>query len=138
VPQREVLEHEGALGPDTTEEAGEDEGDHAGHHRSGRRPFNVDEADGISRRHTRQGARTHRVYDRAQTPYQRLGAAGALSAESRRELETLYQSLNPLQLHRALERELDRLWTLAASDPRRPGGNTEIATPLPTSPPGGS
>jgi len=26
---------------------------------------------------TRQGARVHRVYDRAQTPYQRLGAAGA-------------------------------------------------------------
>jgi Integrase core domain len=87
---------------------------------------------------TRQGARTHRVYDRAQTPYQRLGATGTLSAETRRELEALYQSLNPLQLRRALERELDRLWTLAAPDPRRPGGNTQIATPLPTSPPGGS
>ena len=36
VPQRKVLEHEGALGPDTTEEACKDEGDHAGHHRSGR------------------------------------------------------------------------------------------------------
>ena len=36
VPQREVLEHQGALGPDPAEEAGEDEGDHAGHHRSGR------------------------------------------------------------------------------------------------------
>ena len=36
VPQRKVLEHEGALGPDTTEEADEDQGDHAGHHRSGR------------------------------------------------------------------------------------------------------
>ena len=36
VPPRKVLEHEGALGPDTTEEACEDQGDHAGHHRSGR------------------------------------------------------------------------------------------------------
>jgi hypothetical protein len=36
VPQREVLEHEGALGPDTTEEACQDQGDHAGHHRPGR------------------------------------------------------------------------------------------------------
>jgi Integrase core domain len=80
---------------------------------------------------TRQGARTHRVYDRAQTPYQRLGATGALSAETRRELEALYQSLNPLQLRRALERELDRLWTLAVPDPRRPGGIPEIATPSP-------
>ena len=36
VPQRKVLEHEGALGPDPTEEADKDQGDHAGHHRSGR------------------------------------------------------------------------------------------------------
>jgi hypothetical protein len=35
VPQREVLEHEGAQGPDTTQEACEDQADHAGHHRSG-------------------------------------------------------------------------------------------------------
>lgn len=87
---------------------------------------------------TRQGARTHRTYDRAQTPYQRLCAAGVLSPEARRELEALYQSLNPLQLRRELERELDRLWTLAAPDPRRPAGNTQIATPLLASPPGGS
>jgi len=33
--QREVLEHQDALRPDPTEEAGEDEGEHAGHHRSG-------------------------------------------------------------------------------------------------------
>ena len=72
---------------------------------------------------TRQGARVHRVYDRAQTPYQRLCAAGVLSTEVRRELAALYQSLNPLQLRRALERELDRLWALAAPTPivpRRP------------------
>ena len=36
VPQREVLEHQGTVGPDPTEEAGEDEGNHTGHHRSGR------------------------------------------------------------------------------------------------------
>ncbi len=87
---------------------------------------------------TRQGARTHRVYDRAQTPYQRLCAAGVLAPDVRRELEALYQSLNPLQLRRALERELDRLWALAAPDPHRPEGNTQIATPLPTLAPGGA
>jgi hypothetical protein len=86
---------------------------------------------------TRDGARVHRVYDRAQTPYQRLCAAEVLSADARRALETLYQSLNPLQLRRALEHELDGLWALAAGDRRR-SGNTEIATPrLPTRP-GGS
>jgi len=78
---------------------------------------------------TRQGARTHRVYDRAQTPYQRLCATDVLSPETRRALEALYQSLNPLHLRRELERELDRLWALAAPDPRRVSGNTEIAPP---------
>ena len=34
--QREVLEHQGVLGPDPAEEAGEDEGEHGGHHPSGR------------------------------------------------------------------------------------------------------
>jgi hypothetical protein len=33
--QREVLEHQGVLGPDPAEEAGEDEGEHGGHHPSG-------------------------------------------------------------------------------------------------------
>ena len=51
VPQREVFEDQGAVGPDPAEEADEDEGDHAGHHRSGRPKVNVDEADGVSRRH---------------------------------------------------------------------------------------
>ncbi len=68
---------------------------------------------------TRQGARVHRVYDRAQTPYQRLCATGALPATKRQELETLYQSLNPLQLRRQIEGELERLWALAAPDPQR-------------------
>jgi hypothetical protein len=86
---------------------------------------------------TRTGARVHRVYDRAQTPYQRLCAAGVLAADARRELDRLYQSLNPLQLRRDLERELERLWALAAADPRRLG-NTEIATPLLRTRPGGS
>ena len=86
---------------------------------------------------TRQGARSHRVYDRAQTPYQRLCAASVLAPNVRRELEALYQSLNPLQLRRALEHELDRLWALAAPDPRRPEGHTPIATLLPTLAPGG-
>ena len=34
--QREVLEHQGVLGPDPAEEVGDDEGEHGGHHPSGR------------------------------------------------------------------------------------------------------
>ena len=75
----------------------------------------------------RDGARLHRVFDRAQTPYQRLVASGVLMATARTELETLYQSLNPLQLRRDLEAALDRLWALAAPDPRR-SGHTDLAT----------
>jgi hypothetical protein len=86
----------------------------------------------------RDGARSHRVYDRAQTPYQRLCAAGGVSAAGRDSLETLYQSLNPRQLRRDLETALDRLWSLATPDPRRVPGDTDIAAPSPKSSPGGS
>src|SRR5215831_10126723 len=68
----------------------------------------------------RTGARVRRVFDRPQTPYQRLCAAGVLLPATRDELKTLYQRLNPLQLQRELEAALDRLWALAASDPHRP------------------
>jgi hypothetical protein len=78
----------------------------------------------------RTGARLHRVFDRAQTPYQRLCASGVLSEAKRAELEALYQRLNPLQLRRDLEGALDRLWTLAAPDPHRPGGLSANAIPL--------
>jgi len=73
----------------------------------------------------RTGARVHRVFDRAQTPYQRLCAAGVLSSPKRAELDALYQSLNPLQLQRELEAALEHLWRLAAPDPQR------AATPPP-------
>ena len=87
---------------------------------------------------TRAGARTRRFYDRAQTPYHRLCALDVLPPAKRAELETLYQSLNPLQLRRDLEAALDRLWTLAAPDPHRAQGDTDIATPSLKSSPGGS
>ena len=87
---------------------------------------------------TRHGARVHRVYDRAQTPYQRLCAAGVLAPGQRQALEALYQSLNPLQLRRDLDAALDRLWTLAAPDPLRAQGDTQTATPSLMSSPGAS
>jgi hypothetical protein len=79
---------------------------------------------------TRHGARVHRRFDQAQTPYQRLAAAGVLSSTTHADLEALYQRLNPVQLRRDLEAALDRLWTLAALDPHRSSGHTEVATPL--------
>ncbi|HEX4841845.1 MAG TPA: hypothetical protein VFV60_06725, partial [bacterium] len=76
----------------------------------------------------RDGARVRRVYDRAQTPYQRLGASGILSPATRVDLEALYQRLNPLRLRRELDAALDRLWALAAPDPHRQS-HPETATP---------
>lgn len=87
---------------------------------------------------TRVGARTRRYYDRAQTPYQRLCALQVLSPATRAELDALYHRLNPLQLRRELETALDQLWTLAAPDPQRGQGNTQIAPPSLKSLPGGS
>jgi hypothetical protein len=67
----------------------------------------------------RDGARVHRVFDRAQTPYQRLCAAGVLPPAKRAELDALYGRLNPLQLQRDIEVAFERLWRLAAPEPSR-------------------
>jgi hypothetical protein len=67
----------------------------------------------------RDGARLRRWHDRAQTPFQRLCAAGVLSTESQRELEHTYERLNPLQLRRQIDRELATLWRLAVREPHR-------------------
>jgi len=87
---------------------------------------------------SRQGARVHRVYDRPQTPYQRLGTAGVLTPEKRDDLAQLYHRLNPLQLRRDLDAALEHLWTLAAPDPLRAQGDTEVATPSLKASPAGS
>ncbi len=86
---------------------------------------------------TRQGAHARRVYDHAQTPYQRLGATDALAPAKRAELDALYRSLNPLQLRRALEAELDRLWTLA-TPAQAEAGRPESITAPPGAPAGDS
>ena len=95
-------------------------------------------------RKTRDGAKVHREYDRARTPYQRLRAAGALDAATRGQLEALCGTLNPLRLRRQIDVELARLWTLAVppaaaatrkddpdpvtvtSEARIPSGNTHL------------
>ena len=86
---------------------------------------------------TRDGARVHRVYDRAQTPYQRVCATGTLSLTKDADLQRLYLQLNPLQLRRDLDVALDRLWALAAPDPRRAQEETNLARPAAQGPPGG-
>jgi hypothetical protein len=66
---------------------------------------------------SRHGARVHRVYDRAQTPFQRLCARQVLTPASAQGLAGVYRSLNPLQLRRQIDAALTMLWRLAARDP---------------------
>jgi len=61
----------------------------------------------------RHGAKVHKVYDIAKTPYQRLLELGALTPAKQSELAAIYHGLNPVQLLRQLNGNLERLWKLA-------------------------
>ncbi len=58
----------------------------------------------------RHGARVRKVYDTAQTPYQRLKASGILEAAELEKLERLYRNLNPIWLKRQMEAAQEQLW----------------------------
>ena len=62
---------------------------------------------------TRHGAKVHKVYDTAQTPYQRLLMAGILTEAKRQELAAAYHRLNPVTLLRQINENLECLWNLA-------------------------
>jgi len=56
--------------------------------------------------------RLHRVYDEPKTPFQRLLESGQLSKEKSEQLQQLYQSLNPAELKRRIDKKLTRLYEL--------------------------
>jgi len=62
---------------------------------------------------------------RAHTPYQRIGAAGALAPAKRDGLKAIYQSPNPLQLRRELDAALDQPWAPRRPDPHRTQGDSQ-------------
>jgi len=68
---------------------------------------------------SRQGARVHKVYDQARTPYQRLVVSGVLTEAKQAELAAIYRGLNPVLLLKQLNGHLEQLWKLAQlPDPR--------------------
>jgi hypothetical protein len=62
---------------------------------------------------TRYGAKVHRVYETAQTPYQRLLNNGMLTEAKKVELAATYNRLNPVQLLKQINSNLEQLWRFA-------------------------
>ena len=62
---------------------------------------------------TRHGAKVHKVYGIAQTPYQRLLKSGVLTEAKQAELAATYHGLNPVLLLKQINDNLEQLWRLA-------------------------
>jgi hypothetical protein len=80
---------------------------------------------------TRHGARVHKVYDTAKTPYQRLLDGGLLTQAKRTELAAIYRGLNPVRLLSQLNAHLQQLWKMAerpAAYMTPQGGNQKIGS----------
>jgi transposase InsO family protein len=68
----------------------------------------------------RLGAKVLKRYDAAQTPYQRVLAAGGLTPDQRQTLAAQFHVLDPIALARDIQRTLDVLWPLADTRSSRP------------------
>ncbi|MCL0096607.1 hypothetical protein M1N66_03260 [Thermodesulfovibrionales bacterium] len=55
----------------------------------------------------RIGGSLKRKHDTPKTPYQRLIDSGQISEQTRKQLKTVYLSLNPAQLKRSIDAKLD-------------------------------
>ena len=55
----------------------------------------------------------HKVYGKAQTPYQRLLKSGVLTEAKQQELAAMYYGLNPVSLLKQVNENLECLWKLA-------------------------
>jgi len=62
---------------------------------------------------TRHGAKVHKVYETAQTPYQRLLKSSVLTEAKQQELAAMYYGLNPVSLLKQINENLECLWKLA-------------------------
>jgi len=65
----------------------------------------------------RVGSKVLKRYDAAQTPYQRVLAAGVLTADQQHALAGQFHALDPIALARDIQQTLDLLWKLADTRP---------------------
>jgi hypothetical protein len=61
----------------------------------------------------RKGFRRTRVYDKPQTPLDRLLTSPSAAQEKLLELKALREQLNPFELSERVNQKLERIWTLA-------------------------
>ena len=66
---------------------------------------------------SRCGAKVHKVYETAQTPYQRLLRSGVLGETGRTEMAATYHALNPVLVLKHINGTLEQLWRLAERHP---------------------
>ena len=59
------------------------------------------------------GAKVHKVYDTARTPYERLLEWDGLTDEQRQALDRTYRAINPVRLRARLDVALEALWDTA-------------------------
>jgi hypothetical protein len=67
-------------------------------------------------RKQRRGSKIHKTYDRPQTPYQRVLAAGVLPAAQQAALEREYLAIDPRALTQQISHTLTTLWKLRDAD----------------------
>lgn len=58
----------------------------------------------------RVGGKIHRKYETAKTPYQRVMESKEVSEGKKQELKRIYESLNPAELKRVIDKKLDLLY----------------------------
>jgi hypothetical protein len=70
---------------------------------------------------TGHGAKVHRVYETARTPYQRLFKLKVLTQTQQAHLTTTYNGLNPVKLLQQINATLEQLWRLSDRHASVPG-----------------
>jgi hypothetical protein len=66
---------------------------------------------------TRVDGKTRKVYDTAQTPYQRMLASPHVSDAAKQKLTEEYENINPVVLYQRIEGKLRKLWEVHAIRP---------------------
>lgn len=77
----------------------------------------------------RQGAKVHKCYDQAQTPYQRLQASAHVSQKIKTKLACQYETLDPVILLKRMEELQGKFWQYAWKD----NGAVQASTNEPSS-----